>query len=89
MPTKYIDVQGCATFLHYAGATTLPDVIPDFSRGRKILLTEPPMNPLKNREQMCEVMFHQRDHTLLDLIWGIDSRQKSFRERPALLLVAG
>ncbi|KAI1322129.1 actin family [Xylariaceae sp. FL0255] len=26
-------------------------------RGRRILLTEPPMNPLKNREQMCEVMF--------------------------------
>ena len=25
--------------------------------GRKILLTEPPMNPLKNREQMCDVMF--------------------------------
>ncbi|KAK2800551.1 Arp2/3 complex subunit, actin nucleation center [Emmonsiellopsis sp. PD_5] len=25
--------------------------------GRKILLTEPPMNPLKNREQMAEVMF--------------------------------
>lgn len=24
--------------------------------GRKILLTEPPMNPLKNRERMCEVM---------------------------------
>lgn len=27
--------------------------------GRKILLTEPPMNPLKNREQMCEVMFEK------------------------------
>ena len=27
------------------------------TQGRKILLTEPPMNPLKNREQMCEVMF--------------------------------
>ena len=27
------------------------------TRGQKILLTEPPMNPLKNREQMCEVMF--------------------------------
>jgi len=26
-------------------------------RGRKILLTEPPLNPVKNREQMCEVMF--------------------------------
>jgi actin-related protein len=29
--------------------------------GRKILLTEPPMNPLKNREQMCEVMFERYD----------------------------
>ena len=27
--------------------------------GRKILLTEPPMNPLKNREKMCEVMFER------------------------------
>jgi actin-related protein 2 len=27
--------------------------------GRKILLTEPPMNPLKNRERMCEEMFER------------------------------
>lgn len=27
--------------------------------GRKILLTEPPMNPLRNREKMCEVMFER------------------------------
>ena len=27
--------------------------------GRKILLTEPPLNPLKNREQMCDVMFEK------------------------------
>ncbi|EPQ63510.1 hypothetical protein BGT96224_1488, partial [Blumeria graminis f. sp. tritici 96224] len=27
--------------------------------GRKILLTEPPMNPLNNREKMCEVMFER------------------------------
>lgn len=27
--------------------------------GRKILLTEPPMNPLKNRERMCEIMFEE------------------------------
>lgn len=26
-------------------------------QGRKILLTEPPMNPRANRERMCEVMF--------------------------------
>ncbi len=27
--------------------------------GRKILLTEPPLNPLKNREEMCNVMFER------------------------------
>ena len=27
--------------------------------GRRILLTEPPLNPLKNRERMCEVMFER------------------------------
>lgn len=29
------------------------------TEGRKILLTEPPMNPLKNRETMCDVMFNK------------------------------
>ena len=37
MPTKYTDVNGYATYYYYRGATTLPDVVPDFSRGRKIL----------------------------------------------------
>jgi pimeloyl-ACP methyl ester carboxylesterase len=37
MPTKYMDVSGYATYYYYRGATTLPDVVPDFSRGRKIL----------------------------------------------------
>jgi actin-related protein 2 len=27
--------------------------------GRKIMLTEPPMNPLANRERMCEIMFER------------------------------
>jgi pimeloyl-ACP methyl ester carboxylesterase len=38
MPTKYIDVSGCATHYYYVGQTTLPDVVPDFSRGRALLL---------------------------------------------------
>jgi pimeloyl-ACP methyl ester carboxylesterase len=38
MPTKYVEVQGCATYYHYVGQTTLPDVTPDLSRGRKIVL---------------------------------------------------
>ncbi|EEB06901.1 ARP2/3 actin-organizing complex subunit Arp2 [Schizosaccharomyces japonicus yFS275] len=29
------------------------------TRGRKILLTEPPMNPSSNRERMCETMFER------------------------------
>ncbi|GMM36012.1 actin-related protein 2 [Saccharomycopsis crataegensis] len=29
------------------------------TQGRKVLLTEPPMNPLKNRETMCEIMFER------------------------------
>ena len=37
MPTKYVEVQGYATYYHYVGRTTLPDVTPDFSRGRKML----------------------------------------------------
>lgn len=28
-------------------------------RGRKILLTEPPMNPRVNRQKMCQVMFEE------------------------------
>ncbi len=38
MPTKYAEVQGCATYYYYAGATTLPDVVPDLSRGRTVIL---------------------------------------------------
>src|ERR1700691_1715326 len=38
MPTKYVEVQGCATYYYYVGQTTLPDVVPDLSRGRKIVM---------------------------------------------------
>jgi pimeloyl-ACP methyl ester carboxylesterase len=38
MPTKYADVRGYATYYYYIGNTTLPGVVPDFSRGRKLIL---------------------------------------------------
>jgi pimeloyl-ACP methyl ester carboxylesterase len=38
MPTKYADVSGYATYYYYVGRTTLPDAVPDFSRGRPLLL---------------------------------------------------
>src|SRR6266851_9540776 len=38
MPTKYVDVSGYATYYYYVGKTTLPDVAPAFSRGRKLVL---------------------------------------------------
>src|SRR5260370_10951913 len=37
MRIKYNEVKGSANFYYYRGATTLPDVVPDFSQGRKIL----------------------------------------------------
>jgi len=38
MPTKYVDVSGYATYYYYVGKTTLPDVAPAFSSGRKLVL---------------------------------------------------
>jgi pimeloyl-ACP methyl ester carboxylesterase len=38
MPTKYAEVRGYATYYYYIGATTLPDVVPDLSRGRTVIL---------------------------------------------------
>ena len=38
MPTKYIHINGHAVYMHYAGKTTLPEVIPDFSRGRAVVM---------------------------------------------------
>lgn len=36
---------------------TFFDKLKTDTRGKKILLTEPPMNPLKNRERMAQIMF--------------------------------
>ena len=30
MPTKYAQVAGYPTYYYYVGATTVPDVVPDF-----------------------------------------------------------
>jgi 3-oxoadipate enol-lactonase len=37
MPTKYAQVAGHPIYYYYVGATTTPDVIPDFSRGKTIV----------------------------------------------------
>ena len=37
MPRKYLAIDGVATFLRHTGATTLPDVAPDLSRGETIV----------------------------------------------------
>jgi len=37
MPTKYISVNGTAMHYFHAGATTLPSVVPDLSRGERLL----------------------------------------------------
>lgn len=37
MPSKYIEVMGFPTHFFYEGATTPPDVLPDFSRGKPVV----------------------------------------------------
>ena len=37
MPTKYVDVNGYAIHYSHAGRTTLPDVVPDLSKGRLLI----------------------------------------------------
>ena len=37
MPRKYVSIDGVATSLQHTGATTLPDVAPDLSRGETIV----------------------------------------------------
>jgi pimeloyl-ACP methyl ester carboxylesterase len=37
MPTKYAQVAGHPTFYYYVGATTTPDMVPDFSRGKTVV----------------------------------------------------
>jgi pimeloyl-ACP methyl ester carboxylesterase len=37
MPSKYVAIQGVATYLRHAGPTTLPECPPDLSRGEIVL----------------------------------------------------
>lgn len=37
MPNKYFQIDGVATYVHHQGATTLPGVAPDLSRGELLL----------------------------------------------------
>ncbi len=38
MPTKYVEVKGRATHFYYTGRPTLPEVAPDFTKGRAVLM---------------------------------------------------
>ncbi len=37
VPAKYFTVEGVPTFVHHTGPTTLPDTVPDLSRGETVL----------------------------------------------------
>jgi pimeloyl-ACP methyl ester carboxylesterase len=37
VPHKYATVEGVATYVHHVGATTLPEVVPDLSRGEIVV----------------------------------------------------
>ena len=37
MPNKYFAIDGIATYFHHLGPTTLPEELPDLSRGEALL----------------------------------------------------
>jgi 3-oxoadipate enol-lactonase len=37
VPNKYVPIDGVAAYVHHTGATTLPEVLPDLSRGEVVL----------------------------------------------------
>ena len=49
---------------------------------------QPANRAVAARLQMGQMMRHQRHHAFLDLVRRIEARQKSFRQRPALFLMA-
>ena len=57
------------------------------TNGRKILLTEPPLNPLRNREQMCDVMFEK--YNFGGVYVAIQAVLALYAQGRALLLLGG
>jgi pimeloyl-ACP methyl ester carboxylesterase len=67
MPTKYIQVKGYATQIYYRGKTTLPDVPPDLSRGRKILLVHGAGSNGHTFHRQVEALGEKQSPVALDL----------------------
>lgn len=67
MPTKYTEVKGYATYYFYRGATTLPDVAPDFSRGRKIVLVHGAGSNGHTLHRQVEALGERHSPVALDL----------------------
>jgi pimeloyl-ACP methyl ester carboxylesterase len=67
MPTKYIHVKGFAIQAYYRGQTTLPDVVPDFSRGRRILLIHGAGSNGHTFHRQVEALGEQHSPVALDL----------------------
>jgi len=89
MPTKYTDVRGYATYYFYSGATTLPDVAPDFSRGRKILFVHGAGSNGHTWHRQIDAFGGRHSPIALDLP-GMDARRASrgcarFRTMPTSL----
>lgn len=57
-------VRSWEDMIHLYDYTFGPQKLGIDPRGSKLLLTEPPMNPTKNREKMIEVRFCQTVHFL-------------------------
>lgn len=67
MPSKYVSIQGVATFLRHSGPTTLPERPPDLSRGEIILCLHHGGGNSRNFDALAEQLSEYHSPLAFDL----------------------
>lgn len=67
MPSKYVSIQGVATFLRHAGPTTLPESPPDLSRGEIVLCLHNGGGNSRNFDALVEKLSEHHSPLAFDL----------------------
>ncbi len=67
MPSKYLPIQGVATYLRHVGATTLPEQPPDLSRGEALICLHHAGGNARNFDAFCRTIADRHSPIAFDL----------------------
>lgn len=67
VPSKYLSIQGVATFLRHVGKTTLPEQPPDLSRGEALICLHHTGGNARNFDAFCEIIGEKHSPVSFDL----------------------